>query len=149
MVVGLKGGYGKNNPQLIVPTSKWDVRPQYKQLRKASKTSTKDTKHDSHARFPKMGLEHQHVSFKPILHRFGKMTITFSTDLGLMRFKSHFEANTLPYLPTKNQNFGIGRSLPVSFQRVSCFSENSSSTALVCFFIFFTNPQLKLLFKSM
>jgi len=138
-----------NNPQLILPTSKWDVRPQHKQLRKSSKIFIADTKHDSHDRVPKMGLEHQHVSFEPILHRFRKLTITFSTDLRLMQLKIHFKANTLTYLSTKNHNFWLGQSLPASSQSLPYFSGNSSIIALVCSFSFHTNPQLKLFPKSM
>ena len=96
-----------------------------------------------------MGLEHSHVSFESILHRFSKMTITFSTDLTLIQFKSHLKANTLSYLSTKNHNFWLGRSLPVSSQKLSCFSENSSLTVWVCSITFQTNPQLKPFLKSM
>jgi len=96
-----------------------------------------------------MGLEHSHVSFESILHRFSKMTITFSTDLGLMRFKNHFKANTLTYPPTKNHNFWLGRSLSVSSQILSYFSENSSLTVGVCSLTFHTNPQLTPFLKSM
>jgi len=75
-----------------------------------------------------MGLEHQHVSFEFILHRFSKMAITFSTDLGLMQFKSHFKAKTWIYLPPKNNNFWLGQSLPASSQTLSYFFGHSSLT---------------------
>jgi len=116
------------NPYLSLSTPKWDVKSQYEKLTMSTKTFIQATKHDSHSKVPKIRVEHRRASFQFNLRSRGKMTITFSTKLGLRWFKIHFKANTVNYLHTKNQNFLVAQSIPV-FPSIYCSSSVPSFNA--------------------
>ena len=75
------------------------------------KTFILDTEHDSHSKVPKSRVEHRRAQFLINLRSRSKMTITFSTELGLRRFKRNFKQNSLIYPHTKIHNFWCRDSL--------------------------------------
>ena len=90
------------NPYLSLSTSKWDVESQYENITMSTKTFIQATKNDSHSKVPEIGVEHRRAQFQFNLRSCSKMTITFSTELGLRQFKSHLKDNSLTYPHTKN-----------------------------------------------
>jgi len=49
----------------------------------STKMFIEDTKHDSHTKVPEIGLENNYAQLWSNLRSRSKMTITFSTELGL------------------------------------------------------------------